>query len=1001
MDWVVTLVEVFNCHALMGRPQLGPPVLSPAQELMVTRLHEAVKRFEAKGGLMEPFAKCKQAVGSVRFDYGGEPIQYMEVLVAEKVIPCWPQPGEAAVQDALDFVPPEVAEWLSNPRACLLPQGAWPEKPPISRVRASDAEWDAIVRAGVARGMMAEVPESKLFRDHNGHPVLNGAGGVRKVKQVGGEEKLLQRFISILVPSNTYQLHMPGHDCHLPYLGQMAMMQVDEDEEVLIDSEDLTSCFNLFRLPDEWLGYSAFAKQVSGAVFGRAESERAFVGMRVVPMGWINSVALMQTVVRTLVFGMSGIPEASEVSKLKWFPADDSVSVVYLDSYDELRKVKAGCRAVLEGSPSHRHQRFVNTCNGLNLPLNEGKRLVGAVQGSLQGGDIDGITGTFEASHDKKVSILELGAALLGSGKTSEFELRHFVGKVIFAMAFRRPSMSILEKIFVDIGRAMKGPITLSRQAVDEVYMSMALLPVLFMNLRAVFDREVTITDASPTGGGAGVARQFKRPPDTIRPHGRRCEQCERDLEDSRIYPCPAGCCAILCCLKCIDQHRGGDCRRKLYAVPKFGERFSGPNAPLSHAVARTGGIEVQPPFDLLRGDDFFSEEGKQKLAELEGDPCLACEHWAPECRLFTRARGRPVVLEDGTTVPGPQPVRDAHHVMGFPWVSTQTKIDLRKSNSMALRGLRRAHGPFGERRYLTVEHPYNSWLWWFSLVEELTRGEFTYAVGSNCCWGGEREKWYALLNNSPEIQAELHRPNCPGHEGLRGYGAERQADGSLRFATADEAEYKVEWCNAYARGLRRQVDTWIQRSLLDGRCRVLKQELEKSTSRLSVPAVANMVANELVTLEVNMVPGHEAIHLREMAQRLSIRGSDLRLHLGDENLEVPYPAYRWYWEEVMSYAWKEERHINEGEVAAFNIMLKRRAKDPSKHEMRYMAVVDSLVTRGAVSKGRSPSKGLNRLLKQTAAFTLGSDQYPLPAWTISRWNFADGASRRKTRRDG
>jgi len=968
---------------------------------MVTRLHEAVKRFEAKGGLMEPFAKCKQAVGSVRFDYGGEPIQYMEVLVAEKVIPCWPQPGEAAVQDALDFVPPEVAEWLSNPRACLLPQGAWPEKPPISRVRASDAEWDAIVRAGVARGMMAEVPESKLFRDHNGHPVLNGAGGVRKVKQVGGEEKLLQRFISILVPSNTYQLHMPGHDCHLPYLGQMAMMQVDEDEEVLIDSEDLTSCFNLFRLPDEWLGYSAFAKQVSGAVFGRAESERAFVGMRVVPMGWINSVALMQTVVRTLVFGMSGIPEASEVSKLKWFPADDSVSVVYLDSYDELRKVKAGCRAVLEGSPSHRHQRFVNTCNGLNLPLNEGKRLVGAVQGSLQGGDIDGITGTFEASHDKKVSILELGAALLGSGKTSEFELRHFVGKVIFAMAFRRPSMSILEKIFVDIGRAMKGPITLSRQAVDEVYMSMALLPVLFMNLRAVFDREVTITDASPTGGGAGVARQFKRPPDTIRPHGRRCEQCERDLEDSRIYPCPAGCCAILCCLKCIDQHRGGDCRRKLYAVPKFGERFSGPNAPLSHAVARTGGIEVQPPFDLLRGDDFFSEEGKQKLAELEGDPCLACEHWAPECRLFTRARGRPVVLEDGTTVPGPQPVRDAHHVMGFPWVSTQTKIDLRKSNSMALRGLRRAHGPFGERRYLTVEHPYNSWLWWFSLVEELTRGEFTYAVGSNCCWGGEREKWYALLNNSPEIQAELHRPNCPGHEGLRGYGAERQADGSLRFATADEAEYKVEWCNAYARGLRRQVDTWIQRSLLDGRCRVLKQELEKSTSRLSVPAVANMVANELVTLEVNMVPGHEAIHLREMAQRLSIRGSDLRLHLGDENLEVPYPAYRWYWEEVMSYAWKEERHINEGEVAAFNIMLKRRAKDPSKHEMRYMAVVDSLVTRGAVSKGRSPSKGLNRLLKQTAAFTLGSDQYPLPAWTISRWNFADGASRRKTRRDG
>lgn len=146
------------------------------------------------------------------------------------------------------------------------------------------------------------------------------------------------------------------------------------------------------------------------------------------------------------------------------------------------------------------------------------------------------------------------------------------------------------------------------------------------------------------------------------------------------------------------------------------------------------------------------------------------------------------------------------------------------------------------------------------------------------------------------------------------------------------------------------------------------------------------------------MVHGRGSIHLREMARRLSIRGTDLRLHLGSEGTEVPYPAYRWYWEEVLSYAWKDERHINEGEVAAFIVMLKRRSKTPAKHELRYISIVDSQVTRGAVSKGRSPSKGLNRLLKQCAAYQLGSDQYPLAAWTISRWNFADGASRRKAR---
>ena len=95
---------------------------------------------------------------------------------------------------------------------------------------------------------------------------------------------------------------------------------------------------------------------------------------------------------------------------------------------------------------------------------------------------------------------------------------------------------------------------------------------------------------------------------------------------------------------------------------------------------------------------------------------------------------------------------------------------------------------------------------------------------------------------------------------------------------------------------------------------------------------------------------GYEPAHLREMARRTSIRGTDLRLLFGEECLEMPYPAYRWYWHEVLSYAWRTERHINEGEVAAFNIMLKRRAKDPAKHKLRYLAVVDSSVTSGAVS---------------------------------------------------
>ena len=77
----------------------------------------------------------------------------------------------------------------------------------------------------------------------------------------------LQRSISNLVPAP--QRHLPGDDVHLPYLGQLAMFSLEQDEELLIDSEDLTSCYNLFSLPPQWAAFTA----VGSSVFGLAPGE--------------------------------------------------------------------------------------------------------------------------------------------------------------------------------------------------------------------------------------------------------------------------------------------------------------------------------------------------------------------------------------------------------------------------------------------------------------------------------------------------------------------------------------------------------------------------------------------------------------------------------------------------------------------------------------------------------------------------------------------------------
>lgn len=330
----------------------------------------------------------------------------MEDLEADKVIACWPKIGEAGIQPAERFVSEEVKEWLQKPRSTLLPRCYWPAKPPKSRVRASDEEWEKLVSAAAARNMMREVQEEDILRDHESNLVLNGAGAVPKYKCVDGREVRLQRFISVLVPSNTYQDHMAGDDKHLPYLGQLAMVEVEPEQEVLVDSEDLTSCFNLFTLPEECGGLMTFAKQVPSSVFGGSPDQKSWVAMNVVRMGWINSVSLMQTVVRQLVFVESKIPCSSEISKMKSFPEEPSASLVYLDSYDEIRKIESSYSDLLEGEESERHKQFAATCKKFGLSLNIGKRLVGAIKGSLQGGTLDGRKGVFHSAPEKQASLI-------------------------------------------------------------------------------------------------------------------------------------------------------------------------------------------------------------------------------------------------------------------------------------------------------------------------------------------------------------------------------------------------------------------------------------------------------------------------------------------------------------------------------------------------------------------------------------------------------------------
>ena len=71
------------------------------------------------------------------------------------------------------------------------------------------------------------------------------------------------------------------------------------------------------------------------------------------------------------------------------------------------------------------------------------------------------------------------------------------------------------------------------------------------------------------------------------------------------------------------------------------------------------------------------------------------------------------------------------------------------------------------------------------------------HAVGSSCCFGGAREKWYSFFGTSEEVKKKL-QVECLGHTGLLNSNVEELPDGTLRYATELEAEYPWGLCVAY-----------------------------------------------------------------------------------------------------------------------------------------------------------------------------------------------------------
>eukprot|EP00438_Fugacium_kawagutii_P026465 Skav202776 [mRNA] locus=scaffold326:329563:334590:- [translate_table: standard] len=487
-------------------------------------------------------------------NYDGTSYVVMEEIDPDRVIACWPSPTEAAVAPLEEFLEGRTLELVKKPMETILPREEWPEKLPKSYVRASDEAWAKPVAEGYRRNLFQACPREEVLKDHHGNLVVNGAGAVEKIK--GGVSQ--QRFISIFCPLNAISAKIEGDEATLPYVGQVHLLDVPSECEVVIDSEDMASAFNLFKMPEGWRGLFVYERQVPAHCLGLPGDAPTFVSLRIVPMGWLSAVGLVQAAIRHLAFSIAKLPGSSEVLKWQQLPKGDRL-LLYLDSVDQLRIVSKVALRLVEGETSEEHRRFKEACESKGLPTNASKTLSGALEGSLQGGELRSRDGVFMLQGDKMRFNVAMCLAMLAKKEWTHAEAAGMVGRLVFATAFRRCMLATMCQLFTRVHGGAR-PSEPTQETRDELTMMMALMPLAFTNVKAPIYQKLSATDASPTGGGSCVAVQLKRGMGVPNPQILLCFTCRTEMGEligaGEEFECPLGCGSRFCSLQCYLTHK-------------------------------------------------------------------------------------------------------------------------------------------------------------------------------------------------------------------------------------------------------------------------------------------------------------------------------------------------------------------------------------------------------------------------------------------------------------
>ena len=599
------------------------------------------------------------------------------------------------------------------------------------------------------------------------------------------------------------------------------------------------------------------------------------------------------------------------------------------------------------------------------------KKQRGVSEGIFLGAEINGDLG-FVSAPRHRIGALTLCTLIVARrGTSSPRLLSALLGCWIHILMFRRPILAILSHSFAEgHGLPQDRVFCLSRECRNELLALCWLAPICITDIRVDVAPKIFCTDASPDGAGICVSDED---PVVVAELWRHSEQrgyytqllnpaatILQEHDEPFEEPCPL-----------VENSQPLDSMIRIPSSLKEGilydciELFRGEgNWSLSNEAV---GFRVHPGIDVrgsgLAFADLLDDSVYHQVLSLAARGVIRDWHAGPPCYTYGTLR-RPRI-------------RSKRFPAGFrmndPLTREQTLLALRTAfvmNLVMLTGL-----------FFSVEQPGSSVMFYLDIFKRMVfRGALITRM-CFCSFGSPFKKPSQWLHNKPWMY-ELEQP-CRCLDKTCHFVIE----GTFTNASVQTFENMCKPSSREVYGRAPRVGEAVS-------------AYSASYPRCLCSRIASGAA-QAVADSVPLVPlSAHVLSMKRIGHPADIPSSVFKEPLAD-----PRPFHQdpeWVEEladslsfrELLRYKFRKKGHINVLECRVHKTWLKHCAK---RHpNSRVVALLDSRVTLGATSKGRSSSRALCRVLQGSLGYILGGGLYPGGLHICSSKNRSDGPSRNR-----